>query len=113
MSYDLHARAMRGGAPVPAQDMSAYIAAVREYTAKCVTPPACFVLTFGCQQNVADSERLAGMAKDMGYRIVDTAEEADLILVMRDGHIVEQGSHQELLAKRGFYAQLYQSQFAH
>ena len=44
---------------------------------------------------------------------LSTIREADLILVMRDGHIVEQGSHEELLAKHGFYAQLYQSQFAH
>ena len=44
---------------------------------------------------------------------LSTIREADLILVMRDGHIVEQGSHQELLDKRGFYAELYRSQFAH
>ena len=44
---------------------------------------------------------------------LSTIREADVILVMRDGHIVEQGSHEELLEKRGFYAQLYQSQFAH
>lgn len=44
---------------------------------------------------------------------LSTIQEADVILVMRDGHIVEQGKHEELLAKRGFYAQLYQSQFAH
>ena len=44
---------------------------------------------------------------------LSTIQEADLILVMRDGHIVEQGSHEELLAKRGFYSQLYRSQFAH
>ena len=44
---------------------------------------------------------------------LSTIREADRILVMRDGHIVEQGSHEELLAKRGFYASLYQSQFAH
>jgi len=44
---------------------------------------------------------------------LSTIREADLILVMRDGHIVEQGSHEELLAKRGFYSQLYMSQFAH
>ena len=44
---------------------------------------------------------------------LSTIQEADLILVMRDGHIVEQGSHAELLEKRGFYEQLYRSQFAH
>ena len=44
---------------------------------------------------------------------LSTIQEADMILVMRDGHIVEQGKHEELLAKRGFYANLYQSQFAH
>ena len=44
---------------------------------------------------------------------LSTIREADVILVMRDGHIVEQGSHQELLEKRGFYAELYRSQFAH
>ncbi len=40
-----------------------------------------FVLTFGCQQNEADSEKLAGMSMDMGYRVTKDAEEADLILV--------------------------------
>ncbi len=44
---------------------------------------------------------------------LSTIREADLILVMRDGHIVEQGAHEELLAKRGFYHSLYHSQFAH
>ena len=44
---------------------------------------------------------------------LSTIREADLILVMRDGHIVEQGDHEELLAKNGFYAELYKSQFAH
>ena len=44
---------------------------------------------------------------------LSTIQEADVILVMRDGHIVEQGKHQELLAKQGFYAKLYESQFAH
>lgn len=38
--------------------------------------------------------------------------EADVILVMKDGHIIEQGNHEELLAKNGFYANLYNSQFA-
>ena len=44
---------------------------------------------------------------------LSTIREADVILVMQNGHIVEQGKHEELLAKRGFYAKLYQSQFAH
>ena len=44
---------------------------------------------------------------------LSTIQEADLILVMRNGQIVEQGKHEELLARKGFYAQLYQSQFAH
>ena len=44
---------------------------------------------------------------------LSTIQEADLILVMRDGHIVEQGRHEELLEKRGFYSDLYRSQFAH
>lgn len=44
---------------------------------------------------------------------LSTIQEADLILVMRDGHIIEQGRHEELLQKRGFYAELYRSQFAH
>jgi ABC transporter related protein len=35
-----------------------------------------------------------------------------VILVMKDGHIIEQGTHEELLKKQGFYANLYQSQFA-
>lgn len=41
----------------------------------------CYVLTFGCQQNEADSEKLAGMAKAMGYEKSEDAERADLILV--------------------------------
>ena len=44
---------------------------------------------------------------------LSTIQEADVILVMRDGRIVEQGSHKELLARDGFYSQLYHSQFAH
>ena len=44
---------------------------------------------------------------------LSTIQEADVILVMRDGHIVEQGNHEALLKKNGFYAQLYHSQFAH
>ena len=42
---------------------------------------------------------------------LSTIRDADLILVMKDGDIIEQGSHEELLAKKGFYADLYNSQF--
>ena len=42
---------------------------------------ACYVMTFGCQQNVADSEKLMGLAREMGYDIVEDEREADLILV--------------------------------
>lgn len=43
---------------------------------------------------------------------LSTIKEADVILVMKDGNIIEQGNHEELLKKNGFYAKLYQSQFA-
>ncbi len=43
---------------------------------------------------------------------LSTIQEADSILVMKDGHIIEQGNHKELLQKKGFYSELYQSQFA-
>ena len=42
---------------------------------------------------------------------LSTIREADVILVMKDGHIVEQGNHDQLLAQGGFYAKLYNSQF--
>lgn len=42
---------------------------------------------------------------------LSTIKDADVILVMKDGDIIEQGNHQELLAKNGFYAELYNSQF--
>lgn len=43
---------------------------------------------------------------------LSTIQNADVILVMKDGHIIEQGNHEELLKKNGFYAELYNSQFA-
>ena len=42
---------------------------------------------------------------------LSTIKNADLILVMKDGDIIESGNHQELLEKGGFYAELYNSQF--
>ena len=44
---------------------------------------------------------------------LSTIRDADTILVMRDGHIIEQGNHESLLEKGGFYAELYNSQFDH
>ena len=44
---------------------------------------------------------------------LSTIQSADVILVMKDGHIIEQGNHAQLLAAGGFYAKLYNSQFAH
>ena len=43
---------------------------------------------------------------------LSTIKNADVILVMKDGNIVEQGNHNELMAQNGFYASLYNSQFA-
>ena len=42
---------------------------------------------------------------------LSTIRNADLILVMKDGNIIEQGNHQELMSQNGFYADLYNSQF--
>jgi ATP-binding cassette subfamily B protein len=42
---------------------------------------------------------------------LSTIRDADVILVMKDGNVIEQGKHEELLARGGFYADLYNSQF--
>ena len=44
---------------------------------------------------------------------LSTVRNADMILCLKDGDIVEQGSHEELLRQQGFYAELYNSQFEH
>ena len=88
----------------PAEDMTPYIAAVRARNEALPTPPACFVLTFGCQQNVADSEKLSGMAREMGYTLVTTAEEADLILV--NTCAIREHAEQKVLSVIGGYKHL-------
>ena len=55
---------------------------------------------------------MAGRTTFVVAHRLSTIREADVILVMRDGHIVEMGNHEELLKKGGFYAKLYNSQFA-
>ena len=49
--------------------------------------------------------------RSVSYTHLDVYKRQDLILVMKDGDIIEQGNHEELLAKKGFYADLYNSQF--
>lgn len=60
----------------------------------------------------AFAELMKGRTSFVVAHRLSTIEEADLILVMKNGNIVEQGRHKELLKARGFYAHLYESQFA-
>lgn len=60
----------------------------------------------------AMAELMKGRTSFVIAHRLSTIRDADLILVMNDGRIVEKGTHQELLAKGGFYAELYNSQFA-
>lgn len=60
----------------------------------------------------AFEEMMKGRTSFIVAHRLSTIKEADVILVMKDGDIIEQGSHDELLAKNGFYANLYNSQFA-
>ena len=57
-------------------------------------------------------ELTAGKTSFMVAHRLSTIRSADLILVMKDGNIVEQGNHETLMEKNGFYASLYNSQFA-
>ena len=59
----------------------------------------------------AFSKMMQGRTSFIVAHRLSTIKEADVILVMKDGNIIEQGSHQELLAKEGFYHSLYYSQF--
>lgn len=61
----------------------------------------------------AFSEMMTGRTSFIVAHRLSTVKEADVILVMKDGNIVESGKHGELLERGGFYAELYNSQFAH
>lgn len=60
----------------------------------------------------AFDELMAGRTSFVVAHRLSTIRNADCILVMRDGEIIERGTHDELLAADGFYADLYRSQFA-
>lgn len=61
----------------------------------------------------AFNEMMKGRTSFIVAHRLSTIKEADIILVMKDGNIIEQGSHKELMALNGFYCNLYNSQFAH
>ena len=60
----------------------------------------------------AFTEMMQGRTSFVVAHRLSTIRESDIILVMKDGRIIEQGDHKELLARKGFYADLYQSQFS-
>ena len=60
----------------------------------------------------AFKEMMKGRTSFIVAHRLSTIKEADMILVMRDGHIIEQGTHKELLNRQGFYVELYNSQFS-
>ena len=64
------------------------------------------------QVQAAFDELMAGRTSFVVAHRLSTIRNADCILVMRDGRIIERGTHDELLAADGFYAELYRSQFA-
>ncbi len=61
----------------------------------------------------AFNEMMKGRTSFIVAHRLSTIKEADIILVMKDGNIIEQGSHKELLKQKGFYYNLYNAQYAH
>ena len=67
-------------APEQIQVQKEYIHKIKHYNAQLGAQPLAFVVTYGCQQNENDSERIRGMLAEAGYGFCDKAEDADLIL---------------------------------
>ena len=76
---------MTSSVPFSPETTATYISHVRAYndeaSANGTSPRRAFVLTFGCQQNEADSEKLRGLCVAMGYALCEEPADADLILV--------------------------------
>ena len=70
------------------------------------------IISLGCPKNQVDLDVMVHILLSAGHETVADLGEADVILVMRDGSIVEMGRHEALLQRNGFYAKLYNSQFA-
>ncbi len=76
----------------------------RDFLKSHARTPKAFVLTLGCQQNEADSEKIAGMAEQMGYEMVDAPEKADLIMV--NTCAIREHAEQRVLSLVGQYKHL-------
>ena len=75
-----------------------------EYKEKTGVAKKVFVMTFGCQQNEADSEKIAGMAMSMGYEVTHEAKDADLIMV--NTCAIREHAEQKALSVVGQYKHL-------
>ena len=62
-------------------DQTEYVARLREYYARGSSAPAAFVATYGCQQNVSDSEKIKGFLEEIGFTFTEDVHTADLILI--------------------------------
>ena len=68
-------------------------------------------ISLGCPKNQVDTEVMLAEVASAGYEITPEDSEADIIIVMKDGHIVETGNHKDLMESKGFYYLMYSSQF--
>ena len=73
--------------------------------------PAALIPGQKIQIQAAFARLMEGRTSFIVAHRLSTIREADVILVMRDGHIIEQGNHESLMEQNGFYARLYNSQF--